>query len=446
MKKKGLTILLGMFLTMSLSTKVQAWSEHPLLAHQVLSRFPELVNAPAVEVRELKTFLIKNEKAIEKALAAQEAWAQANMPWYDPLPAALVFKATGNEEDILIRFFHAIRLNPNVKMRLYLHLIPGESIGDFETYKASDLTTVSNVSEMQRTIYRKLTEGETVSPLSVLVTANDEPDYGFDLGLYEDNNTPHGKIYGLGKQPFGDPNLEYGSQAPFHMGFYHEAGLIFKFGAFLRKTYPEYRIQLFKTLSEMAFEQGEDYWGYRFMGYGMHYLGDLSMPYHTAPLPGTSTLKMLWINLKAMIGFPGAKDRAVQLVSNKHSVFERFQWLELRKAYEENNMNHPMIQALRKPVEMIPYSDKFPAQVAAINSVDISKKVDKALRKWVPKKLVRDAKFEAPGSAELEDLLGALKQYKGQEAIDNISQVIAERFSNYSMHLESYYRAIKKKS
>lgn len=438
--------MLGIVCLLGLNMNLWAWSEHPLLAHQVLKRFPELSTAPDVEAKELKTFLIRNEQAIEKALAAQEAWAIANMPWYDPLPEALTFKATGNEEDILIRFYHAIRMNPNVKMRLYLHLIPGQEAGEKALYQPTELTTVSDVSEMKRTVYVMLQEGDRVSPLSVLVSANDEPDYGFDLGLYEDNNTPHGKIYGLGQQPFGDPNLEYGSQAPFHMGFYHEAGIVFKFGAFLRKTYPEYRIQLFKTLAETAFAAGEDYWAYRFMGWGMHYLGDLSMPYHTAPLPGTSTMRMLWINLKAMIGFPGAKDRAVQLVSNKHSVLERFQWLELRKAYEEGNMNHPMILALQNPVPMVEYADNFPAQVAAKNSVKVSKKVDKALKKWVPKKLVRDPKFEAPGSPELQDLLTAMEQYKGQEAIEQMGAAIAERFSNYSMHLESYYRAIQSKT
>ena len=42
-----------------------------------------------------------------------------------------------------------------------------------------------------------------------------------DIGLFADNGTDFGQGYGFGIQPFGNPNLEYSSQAPFHMGFYH---------------------------------------------------------------------------------------------------------------------------------------------------------------------------------------------------------------------------------
>lgn len=425
-----------------LSFNLVAWSEHPLLAHQVLSRIPQLSEAENIEVRELKSFLIRNEKAIEKALAELEAWAVANMPYYDPTPESIQFKATGNRDDIVMRFYHALRINPNVKMRLYLHLVPGETANGKVKINPSELTTLSDVSEMKRATYVLLNEGDMVSPLSVLVTANDEPDYGFDLGLYEDNNTEYGKIYGFGKQPFGNPNLEYGSQAPFHMGFYHEASIIFKFGAFLRKTYPEYRIQQYKILSKLAFDLGEEYWGYRFMGWGMHYLGDLSMPYHTAPLPGTSTLKMMWINLKAMLGFPRSKDNAVQLVSNKHSVLERFQWLELRKAYETNDTLHPLIVALRNPVELVPYTSSFPVEVAAKGSVNVAKKVDKSLRKWVPKQLIGNPKFEASGSPELVELNRTIEEYKGADAVAAINGAIAQRFNYYSMHIVSYFNSI----
>lgn len=431
-------------IVLSISVNLWAWSEHPLLAHQVLKGIPELGNAQNIEVRELKTFLIRNEKAIEQSLAELEAWARANLPNYDPLPEILTFKATGNRDDIVIRFYSAIRINPNVKMRLYLHLIPGENAGNRITLNPSDLTTLSDVSEMKRATYVAINEGDMVSPLSVLVSANDEPDYGFDLGLYEDNNTDYGKIYGFGKQPFGNPNLEYGSQAPFHMGFYHEAKIIFKFGAFLKKTYPEFRIQQYKLLSQLAFELGEEYWGYRFMGWGMHYLGDMSMPYHTAPLPGASTLKMLWINVKAMMGFPKSKDNAVQMVSNKHSVFERFQWLELRRAYETYDTLHPLMVALRTPIELVPYGEKFTVQVAAKSSVLVAKKVDKTLNKWVPKRLVRDPKFEASGSAELVDLVKTIDEYKGAEGVSEINKAIAQRFSCYSMHLTSYFGAINR--
>lgn len=425
-------------------SSVMAWSEHPLLAYPVLSSIPELANQSPISVKSLKNFLMEQEKELEKFFEEQELWLSQNLAYYPALPEHLKFKATGNPDDILQRFFRAIRLNPNVKMKLYQHLLPGETVGERVTVAPQLLTTVKDVSSLENTNYVELNEGEMVSPLVVLYTANDEPDYGFDLGLFEDNNTPQGDEYGFGIQPFGDPNLEYGSQAPFHMGFYHEAKIVFFFGPFLKKTLPELRINQFRSLSEFAFASNNPYWGYRFMGWGMHYLGDLSMPYHSVALPGVSPLKMIWTNIKAMLGFPKSKDNAVQIVSNRHSVLEEYQWQVLRAAYDSKDMDHPLIAALKSPIDRVEYNKDFPRYVAAKESANRAKRVDKLLKKWMPKMLVSDPKFETPGSPELGRIIELAKAEKGDEAIDQMNATLAEIFKSYSMHLQSFYAAIEK--
>ncbi len=446
MKTLAVRILLVFSLVVKISSLAVAWSEHPLLTYPVLSSIGSLKSSSHISVISLTTFLIENEEALEKLLNKNEEWLRANLPYYAPLPDDLVFKATGNKDDIVQRFLYAIRLNPNVKLMLYLHLLPNEEVGAGVLLEPKQLTTLNDVSSMLLSNYVGLQEGDSVSPLRVLCTANDEPDYGFDLGLFEDNATTWGAKYGFGIQPFGDPNLEYGSQAPFHMGFYHEPKIVFFFGPFLKKTMPEYRIHLFKALSEFAFESGNPYWGYRFMGWGMHYLGDLSMPYHAAPLPGVSALRMIWINLKAMLGFPKSKDNAVQIVSNRHSVLEQFQWQQLRNAYAAGNMDHPMIKALKNPIDYIEYSSDFPRNVVAKESVKRAKKVDKSLKRWMPARLVSDPKFETPGSPELERLIELAKQEKGEQAVDNMTDMLASILQSYSMHIQSYYYSIKPKS
>jgi hypothetical protein len=412
------------------------------MAYQVLSTIPELANQDPIAVKNLQTFLLEQEKELEKFFAQQELWLTNNLTYYPALPEHLRFKATGNPDDILERFFKAIRLNPDVKMKLYLHLLPFEEIGERKTVSPELLTTVKDVSALSNTNYVELFEGDMVSPFAVLYSANDEPDYGFDLGLFVDNNTPQGNEYGFGEQPFGDPNLEYGSQAPFHMGFYHEAKIVFFFGPFLKKTLPEMRINQFKALAEFAFASGNPYWGYRFMGWGMHYLGDLSMPYHSVALPGVSALKMIWTNIKAMLGFPKSKDNAVQIVSNRHSVLEEYQWQVLRAAYQGENMNHPLLAALRNPIDMIEYNKDFPRIIVAKESAGKAKRVDKTLKTCMPEQLVSDPAFETPGSAELEQVITLAKSEKGDEAIEKMDATLAELFRSYSMHLKSFYNAI----
>ena len=278
----------------------------------------------------------------------------------------------------------------------------------------------------------------------MLCTANNEPDYGLDLGLFEDNSTDFGKTYGFGVQPFGNPNLEYSSQAPFHMCFFHEAGILYKFGPFLKRTYVDYRLNLYKALSEFAFAQNEDYWGWRFMGWGMHYVSDPSMPYHSKPLPGVSVLRMLWINFKAIIGFPGAKDRAVQLVSNRHTALEEFQVQILRKAFEQQDWEHPFLQALTHPQPHIPFDQKFLIDVVSKEASDKSVFMDKTIKKYMPYKMVSDPKVEASELPDIKRIVEVMRNEKGQEAVDAMTLAIAERFKSFSMITRSFMASVAK--
>jgi hypothetical protein len=399
-----------------------------------------------VAAKSLKTFLLEMEHELEQFLVEQEAWSRANLPNYAPRPDELSFKATGNPDDVLERFFNAIRLNPNIPVPLYLHLLPNDDPINRPIAEPAYLTTLSDLSSMQYSTYVWLYEGELVSALDVLCTANAEPDYGFDLGLFEDNNTAYGKIFGWGTQSFGNPNLEYSSQAPFHMAFYHESWILYKAGPFLKRTYLDYRINLFKMLSEFAFAQNQPYWGWRFMGWGMHYVGDVSMPYHSKPLPGVSTLRMLWINLKAILGFPQSKNNAVQLVSNKHAVYEEFQVQVLRLAHEQKNWQHPFLHALMNPKDLIPYSQEFIVEVASRESVAKSVEVDKALKKYIPAHMVSDPDIEVSDLPEMKNIAQLVEEEMGKKAYDQLIEVIAERMESYSMHIRSYLLSILEKS
>ncbi len=232
-----------------------------------------------------------------------------------------------------------------MKLPLYLQLMPGEQ-RKVNTIAPHDVTIFKDATYLEDVQLVQLKEGDMVAPVDVATSANDEPDHGLDIGLFTDSNTDYGKEFGFGTQPFGNPNLDYSSQAPFHMGFYHESPVLYALGAFLKQTYPEYRIQLFKQLSEFAFENGHDYWGWRFMGWGMHYIGDFSNPYHITPVPGNTTLETLFPGVLGLAGFPQAQKDATQLVSNRHTVLEDFQSLVMSTALKEDNHRHQTIMAL----------------------------------------------------------------------------------------------------
>ncbi len=415
-----------------------AWSEHPLIVYPVLKSIPKVANAQPIGVKTLEQFLIEEEEGIAALLSKQEEWARATLKPYAPRPHGLAFKYTGNPDDIVMRFLTAIRVNPNIKLALYHHLPPGLENPGRDTLNFRLLTTLDSSSEMEVATYLQLNAGDLIEPIFVLASANNEPDYGFDLGLFDDNNTTWGQKYGFGKQTFGNPNLAYSSQAPFHMGFYHESWIVFAAASFLKRTFVEYRINLFQSLAQYAFSAGQDYWGYRFMGWAMHYIGDLSMPYHSSVLPGVSTLRMLWINLKAMLGWPKSRDNAVQLVSNQHTVLEQFQWMVLKRAYLSGDTQHPFFMALANPTKYVDFTTDFPRKVIAREAYRKGRATARALRRNFPKKLVSDPSFEVSGSYELDNLLDVMIAANGKESIDKMTEVVAERFSAYSMHMRSF--------
>ena len=426
------------------STGVLAWSNHTLVSHTLLSTLPEVRDAQPVKVETIESFLIANEQKLESFLATQETYMRANLWHYAPRPDALAFKATGDASTIRSRFTRAIRINPNMKLPLYLQLVPGEE-RDVPSIAAKDVTIFNDFAYLNDVQLVQLSEGDMVAPVDVATSANDEPDHGLDIGLFTDSKTDYGKEYGFGKQPFGNPNLEYGTQAPFHMGFYHESSVLYALGAFLKETYPEYRITLFKQLAEFAFENGHDYWGWRFIGWGMHYIADFSNPYHITPVPGNSTLDTLYPGVLGLAGFPQAQKDATQLVSNRHTVLEDFQSLVMSTAFINHDHDHQTIKALHAPESVRTYQDKDIIDIFAKDSYDKSEHINDVIDQTMPEKFVSDVTVEYSDLGVESQLLEIVKKESGEEGVQSLLDSISDLLSDFSGNGASYVNGIVKK-
>jgi len=440
--KNGIAWLLFLLTTL-LPEGGLAWSEHPLISHPVISSLAEVRDAKMVSAESLEAFLSAEGKRLEKILAEEETWARTNLAWYPPLPDSLTFRAEGGPDDLRRRFCHAIRVNPAVKFPLYLQLIPGEEQAGKPLLLPAAISFLRDTSDWDSTTFVGLKAGAMVRPLDVAVSATDEPDLlGLDIGLFTDNNTDFGKTYGFGRQPFGNPNLEYGSQAPFHMGFYHESPIIFYFAGFLKKTYPEYRIRLYKRLAQFAFESGHPYWGWRFTGMGLHYLADLAQPYHARALPGVSAPYAIWINTLDMLGIGGPKADAVQLVSNRHTALEKFVQIILQRAYRQEETGHPILAALRSADAAPPYGDAVPRQVVAKQASERAEETDRILEECMPRQFVSDTAFEIGTSPERRQIVERMMAEKGRTAIDRQILWVRELLLPFASNAKSYVRAI----
>ncbi|MCO5108848.1 MAG: hypothetical protein M9907_17455 [Burkholderiaceae bacterium] len=427
-----------------------AWSNHALSTRPALEAMPELARLAPVKVETLEAFLAAEAPRLEKLLDEQERWAREHVPAYPPRPDALRFVAAGavDAAELRRRFVAAVRISPDARLSLFLQRQPGEAPDGRAPMAASDVTALPRDDAVDAVKFVALRTGEPVPPLAVLATASDEPDYGLDLGLWEDNGTAQGRAYGFGKQPFGNPALDFGTQAPFHMGFFHESRIIYAAAGFLKRTYPEYRIHLWKTLAQHALRTGHEYWGWRFAGWAMHYLQDLTQPYHARVLPGVGTIRMLWINALHMAGWPKARNEAVTLVSNRHLAFENFQRTAMLTAYRERGAGERggaagLIGALRGAGGGADpgYADDGPRAVVSRRAADAADALDHTIAASLPARYVSDPSFEFGASAHGVDL-NALLSRDDPAGRDALMQALAPRMADYGAYTRALVRSL----
>jgi hypothetical protein len=293
-----------------------AWDCHAVLTRAAFAEEP--LAKETVKVEPLEAFLAAEPQAIAKALDVAESRAVALLPQHRVRPAALAFNPAAGP-NLRGSFLRALRVNPEVPLALFLEPAPGAPPSGRPTLAERKVSPVA--ATLAGGPFEALAPGEKVSALEVLVAASDEPDYGLDVGLYANNGTTWGREYGFGEQPWGNPALSYGSQAPFHMSFSREDGIIGLAAPFTKRSNAAYRDLQYETLSRLAFATGHPYWGLRFAGWALHYVQDMGQPWHARMIPGRGTLSILLINI---FGSAKAKAGEVVLLSNRHLLFEAF--------------------------------------------------------------------------------------------------------------------------
>lgn len=313
------------------SAGAQAWSNHALASGVVFQ--PLLAGAPPVAVESLEQFVVAEAEGLAQRLAQQDAFAQASFAHYPALDARLRF--TGERADVpaLLR---ALRLNPATRLGYFVQAVPGtEDWQQLPVLAQSAVLIYRDLDSWRPWRFYGLTPGQRVSPLAVLASASDEPDYGMDINLFVDGGSEQGALYGFGRQPFGADGYEHSSQAPFHMTFYDLPWIVRTLAPELSRTYPSLRAYQFFDLARFAFDTGHPYWGYRFAGWGLHYVQDLTQPYHSALMPGFNTAALLWLYTQSALGQPAALNDAIGRVAHRHTLLEDRQMASLAQQLAE---------------------------------------------------------------------------------------------------------------
>lgn len=360
------------------------WSNHTVGSYLALLDLPALRDAPQVEVEPLEQFLTEQYPAIVALLEQQENFAREHFAQYPPRPDQLKLPAVPSD-NLRHDFLTALRINPLIHLAMVIQPLPGKDLPEREHLSAEQVMVEQTLSPWNRQRFIVVADGEKVAALAVLASAADEPDYGHDINLFSDSPGAVAAVYGFGPQPFGDARFQYSSQAPFHMGFFHESAVVYAAAGFLQRSWPDWRAYQYMGLARLAFASGHPYWGYRFLGWGMHHVQDLTQPYHAKPLPGVDLASLLLLEGKALAGFADDKQASIERVATRHMEIEKYQSSWLRRLLRAGQA-HPMLDAytdFAQDKQYPPYSVDYLREVVSAESVDDSAAFDEAIGQWL---------------------------------------------------------------
>ncbi len=403
--------------TLSLGLPGYAWEGHGLITYLALRSRPAL-QQPIIPAEPLAVFLQATRQPLSQLLAENEKWSQTHIPYYPPLPTTLAFNRTQVGVPLGRQFVESLRINPTMHFPLFVSYMPQQPhrIHGHPMTKANILvpSLLSNPTlRIPDPPLEGVQFGQVLTPLEILVSAADEPDFGMDTQLWEDNPSTFGQRYGWGLQPFGNNQSVLMSQVPFHIGYYHEARVLYWLAPYLQYTYPEYRIHLFLALSRFAFDKGHPYWGYRFLGWALHYVQDLAQPYHASLLPNYPLQQTLWLWAWHAI-WPNhqAKD-VIQLISNKHAALENYHYMMMRHSLMSGSPQAMVSALAASPLDSVypPYSDAYPREVITANAYREAATLDELLARSFPMRYVADPNYPFYLQSPTIDLFAVTEAY-----------------------------------
>lgn len=416
-----------------------AWGNHALLSYRALEASPEVRAAATVTAEPLEAFLKAQAPAIARLLDEQEAWARAEIRDYRPRPDALRLPPDAPADHLRSQFLRALRVSPSAGFSLFLQIDPRHPPASAERLEPQSLSSVP-MSKGGTQRFVALQPGQPVSALAVVASASDEPDYGYDIDLFDDN--PGGGGLGFGVQPFGNPALRVSSQAPFHMGFFHQGAVFNGLAPAFARSFAQLRVHQYSGLAALAFRTGHAYWGWRFTGLAMHYVQDLAQPYHASAAPGARLPGMVWANLLDKLGWPDRKRGLVVLQSNRHFVLETYQTRLLLAAAQagRDGANEQALRNSRLDAGYPAWSAHYLRDVVAREAFDAGPATDAAIVVGAPSRYVTDPDFDF-GAATGIDLDAEMRQQL-QAQRDAMQAAIARLLGHAGAHSRNLVRGV----
>ena len=143
-----------------------------------------------------------------------------------------------------------------------------------------------------------------------------------------------------------------------------------------------------------------------------------------------------------MLGFKEARQKAIQLVSNKHTAVEEYLQHRLVDIYSSGNFNDPLYQALMANPAIESVGHDYLVVSASKEAFKDSRDFDQAVRKGLPYDMVNDPTVETSNHGRLTDIIAYTSEVIKAEQIEQLEKICIKRFTHLGMVLRSMLSTI----
>ncbi len=288
-------VLAIMFAAFMFCGQAQAWDHHFYFTRIVTTSLEKQLQVLQAKTKQsnLETFIRKNEKAIKTVFRDFYFWKLTTYNYKQLLLSA--------ENHNYLFGDGAGKLTS----KRFLELLGIKETGLGSSKISQEFANQFGFSAINQ---------NTVLPFSTwLAMFSDEPDWGADIGLFGNGDPRYGAI------PFGDVD-SLSSQGPFHMYFANENIITYKARASLKESMAMLRFDIFTRLAGLAWQNRDLFWTARFLANSLHYLQDVSNPYHSSALPyATVFMYVKYFTVKDKDKFVSDNTK---ILSNRHFAYE----------------------------------------------------------------------------------------------------------------------------
>ena len=126
------------------------------------------------------------------------------------------------------------------------------------------------------------------------------------------------------------------------------------------------RYYQYSSLAALALRTGHDYWGWRFAGLALHYLQNLTHPYHARLAPGESSAKLLaYSTLARMRCLPGPRNARIRAITNQRLLLDALQ-------NQLQTHSHKALQTQDKDSSYPEWNDRYLRNVVAAQAAALA--------------------------------------------------------------------------